>query len=213
MKPQLPDDAILPPVTERAPARRRMPVGTAQHAVVAEGTVPVRLPSARPWLRFTIASVIVLSIATIAAYVLYVRAARQEAFEAQYPVVASAPDADVIARQAARWSAGEPRLLRSLAAFTAPSLESLVGAGGCPFTGPGVTVAVASDLGPTVREAIAAILASANRGRFASEAAVTEVIGQLTGPLVVTARGIRYAFDPATGELACAGTGVLRAVE
>ena len=63
------------------------------------------------------------------AYGLYARAARREAFEAQYPVIASAQDAAVLESEAARWSVGESRLLVTLAAFRTPSLDSLVGAG------------------------------------------------------------------------------------
>ena len=117
-----------------------MPAGTAPIVRVAEGTMPVQqLASPRPWLRFTIASVAVLIVATFIAYVLYARAARREAYEAQYPVIASAHDAGVLQCQAGRWSAGESRLLHTLAAFRAPALESMVGAGECPFAGTGVS--------------------------------------------------------------------------
>jgi hypothetical protein len=214
MKPQVSDDAIPQPIAVPAPQRRRMPAGTAPIVRVAEGTMPVRqLAPSRPWLRFTIASVAVLSVATLVAYVLYARAARREAFEAQYPVIASAQDADVLERQAARWAAGEPHLLQTLAAFRAPPLDSLVGAGECPFSGTGLSVAASSDLAVVVRETVAGSLLRAERGRFASDAAVAELVAQLTGPVIVTAAGVRYAFDPATGALACAGTTVLRAVE
>lgn len=214
MKPQVSDDAVPQPIADRAPARRRMPIGTQPIVRVAEGTMPVQqLAPARPWLRFTIASVAVLAVATIVAYVMYARAARREAFEARYPVVAAAQDAGVIERRAARWSAGEARLVAKLAAFRAPALASLVGAGACPFAGTGLAFAASADLAPAVREAVTEILASAARGRFASAAAVAELVAQLTGPIVVTAGGVRYAFDPATGDLACAGTSVLRAVE
>ena len=214
MKPQVSDDAIPQPIVEPASQRRRMPAGTAPIVRVAEGTMPVRqLAPSRPWLRFTIASVAVLSVATVIAYGLYARAARREGFEARYPVIASARDAAVLESQAARWSAGESRLLSSLSAFRAPALDSLVGAGECPFPGTGVSVAASSDLAVVVRETLAETLERARRGRFASAAALTELVAQLTGPVVVTAAGVRYAFDPATGALACAGTTVLRAVE
>jgi hypothetical protein len=214
MKPHVSDDAIPQPIVVPAPQRRRMPVGTAPIVRVAEGTMPVRqLAPSRRWLRFTIASVAALTVATLVAYVMYARAARREAFEAHYPVIASGEHTDMLERQVARWSAGEARLLQSLAAFRTPALDSLVGAGECPFTGTGIGFAASSDLAVVVRETLAETLASAQRGRFASEAAVTDLVDQLTGPVIVTAAGVRYAFDPATGDLACAGTTVLRAVE
>ncbi len=214
MKPYVSDDAIPQPIVEPVPPRRLLPAGTTPIVRVAEGTRPVQqLASPRPWLRFTVASVVVLSVATLIAYVLYARAARREAFETAYPVVASAQDADALERQSARWSAGEPHLLQTLAAFRAPALDSLIGAGACPFAGTGLAFAASPDLVPSVREALAEILASAGRGRFASDAAVAELLAQLTGPVIVSASGIRYAYDPTTGALACAGTDVLRAAQ
>lgn len=216
MKPHVSDDAIPQPIGEPAPARRRMPAGTAPIVRVAEGTMPVEqiaIAPSRPWLRFTIASVAVLAVATVIAYGLYARAARREAFEAQYPVTASARDAAVLESEATRWSAGESRLLSSLAAFRAPALDSLVGAGECPFSGTGMSFAASTDLAVVVRETLAETLARAQRGRFASDTAVAELVAQLTGPVIVKTAGVRYAFDPATGALACAGTTVLRAVE
>ena len=214
MKPRASDDAIPRPIAEPSPQLRRMPAGTAPILRMAEGTMPVQqLATSRLWLRFAVGSVAVLGVATLVAYVLYTRAARREAFEAKYPVVASAQDADRIERQAARWSAGEPRLLRTLAAFRAPALSSLAGAGECPFSGPGLSFASSPDLAVVVREALAELLARAGRGRFTSAGAVSEIAAQLAGPVIVTAAGVRYAFDPATGSLACAGTTVLRAVE
>ncbi len=214
MKSQVSDDAVPHPIPVPAPVRRRMPAGTAPIVRVAEGTRPVQqLVAARRWLRFTVASVLVLSVSTIVAYMMYARAARREELAAHYPVLASARDADVIERQAARWSAGTPRLLRALAAAPAPALDSLVGAGACPFTGTGLAFQSSSDLVPTVREAIADTLTSAARGRFTSPAAVSALVAQLTGPIVVTSAGVRYAYDPATASLACAGTATLRAVE
>lgn len=214
MKPQVSDSAIPQPIAP-LPSRRRMPVGTAPILpIAAEGTAAVRpMSSTRLWLRFTIASCAVLTLAAIAAYALYVRAARREAFEAAYPVSASATDAALIDRHATRWAAGQPRLLRSLAGFTAPPLSALVGAGACGFTGNGLSFTASPDLVPAVREGIAQVLATAERGRFASPAAVAELVGTLTGPIVVTAGPVRYAFDPVTGALACAGTGELRAVQ
>ena len=46
-----------------------------------------------------------------------------------------------------------------------------------------------------------------------SRSPTSDLLAQLTGPVIVAGAGVRYAFYPATGDLACAGTTVLRAVE
>jgi hypothetical protein len=182
---------------------------------LAEGTAPIAQIAA-PQLRGWIAGVSVVAVALAAAYALYVRAAKREALEAAYPIVATSSEAATLEREVGRWSTGERRLAGTLAQFQPPALDSLIGAGACMLGADGAPprqFAAGPDLVTEVRAWMDETIAAAGRGRFASEAARDELLGRLAGPVLVTAGAVTYAFDPGTGTLACAGTGALRAVE
>ncbi len=213
MNPRASDDAVpeLLPITTAVPQLRRVPVGTPL------ATPIVRMPepaAAKPRsVRPLVVGTAVLSVALVGAYVMYDRAARREALEAQLPIVAEGSDTQTIDREAARWSAGKPKLLRALARFDAPALDSLVGAGACELAGAGIRFTASPELVADVSGAIDEVVTAARRGRFASVEARDLIVDRLTGPVVVVSGSVSYAFEPATGALVCAGTGALRAVE
>ena len=221
MSPRASDDAVPEALPTGAPPQlRRVPAGTPLATPIvrprlAEGTIPIAQIAA-PRLRGWIAGVTVLAVALAVAYALYVRAARREAIEAAYPVVATGAEATTLERELARWSTGERRLAGALAQFQPPALDSLVGAGACTLAADGTTstrFAAGPDLATEVRAWMDETITTGGRGRFASEAARDELLARLSGPVLVTAGAVTYAFDPGTGTLACAGTGTLRAVE
>jgi hypothetical protein len=222
MIPRASDDAVpeaVIPVATATPQLRRVPVGTPLATPIvrlplAEGTAPAARIAA-PRLRGWIAGVTALAVALAASYALYVRTSQREALDAAYPVVATASEAATLEREIVRWSTGERRLAGTLARFEPPALDSLVGAGACMLGGEGTIptrFAAGPDLATEVRAWMDDTLAVARRGRFASDAARDQLLGRLAGPVLVTAGAVVYAFDPGTGELACAGTGALRAV-
>lgn len=205
MQPRPSDDAVPTPVP--VPARTRA-------AKLAEGTVPVAaIPksSRMLWLVLVLtAAVIALGVSTV----MYMHAQRREAFEAAYPVVPDAAGQELIAREGPRWAKGEVDLLRAMDAFHAPALASLIGAGACPFTAAPKTFAAGTSLSDDVRAYVDDTVRGAARARFQNDAERDDELARLAAPIAVTAGGVVYAFDPATGHLACAGApGALRAVE
>ena len=107
-----------------------------------------------------------------------------------YPIVATAADDVVLARETERWWVGRERLLATLAAFDAPAIESMTGVGACPVakaTSSATTVDDGATIDPdaaiatrlillpgealdgldvVARAEIDAMLAAADRGRF-----------------------------------------------
>ncbi|MBL0217705.1 MAG: hypothetical protein IPQ07_27990 [Myxococcales bacterium] len=221
MKPRASDSAVpsVIPTPGITPQLRRVPAGTplatpiVRILEVADGTAPAPRISHRRGLRTLLIALVATSAALAVAVTLYTRAARREEIENRYPIVAEGAAAQTIDRELARWSAGKPRLVRALTRFEAPALGSLVGAGACTLTGPGLRFTAGPDLAAEVSEAIDELLDRARRGRFGSGEALDEVVAQLSGPVTVAHGAVSYAFDPATGTLACAGSGTLRAVE
>jgi hypothetical protein len=215
MNPRTSDDAVpepLPaPSTTATPQLRRVPVGTPLATPIVRLPEPVA-PSTRS-VRPLLVGIAVVSVALVVAYAMYARAAKREALEAQFPVVVEGSEAQTIERETVRWTHGKSRLLRALAAFDAPALDSLVGSGACELAGSGLRFTAGADLVDDASVAIDEMLSLARRGRFASIAARDGVIDQLTGRVIVVAGSVSYAFEPATGSLVCAGTGALRAVE
>ncbi len=218
MNPHASDDAVpelLPTPTPTAtPQLRRVPVGTPLATPIVRIPAPP-LPIAVPQraARRLLVGIAVGSVALVGAYAMYARAANREAALAQFPLVADGSDEQTIEREAGRWSAGKPKLLRALAGFQAPALESLVGAGACELSGSGLRFAASADLVAEVSESIDDVVSAARRGRFVSIEARDQILDQLTGPVTVVAGAVSYAFEPASGTLICAGTGTLRAVE
>ncbi len=225
MKPRTSDSAVpsVIPSPGTTPQLRRVPVGTplatpiVRILDVADGTEPAPRIShphgRRHGIRALVIALVVAASALAVALTLYARAARREELEHRYPIVAEGAVAQTLDRELSRWTTGKPRLVRALARFDAPALGSLVGAGACALTGPGLRFAAGADLVPEVSEAIDEMLDVARRGRFASAEALDQLVAQLTGPVTVVHGAVTYAFDPATGTLVCAGTGALRAVE
>lgn len=213
MNPRTSDDAVpeLLPAPTATPQLRRVPVGTPLATPIVRMPEPA-VPTARS-VRPLLVGIGVVSVALVVAYVMYARAAKREAAEAQFPIVVDGRDAQTIEREVARWSHGKSKLLRALAAFDAPALDSLVGAGACELAGAGIRFTAGADLVSDASMAIDDVVSAARRGRFASIEARDEVIDQLTGPVIVVAGSVSYAFEPSTGTLVCAGTGALRAVE
>ncbi|MBA3461487.1 MAG: hypothetical protein H0T46_16115 [Deltaproteobacteria bacterium] len=232
MSPHASDDAVPQQIHHDswAPGAPRLP---GRPAVLADGTRPVPTRrstdlraafggAARPGkpglaitkrMRIAMLATCVLAVGATIAVFQYTRATEREALEAKLPIVAGPATADVFDREVPRWTAGRPKLLRALAAFQAPALDSLVGAGACRFSGIGATFTAGSDLAAEVGTYIDQSVSAAARGRFATVEAEAELVAALTGPVIVRTDSASYAFDPATGTLACAGSHDLRAVQ
>lgn len=219
MKPRTTGEALPPgPTPGGTPPLRRAPAGTPLATpivpLVATGTAAIpRHPAPRRGLRLLAIGIALAVIALGVTAVLYMRASRREALEAQFPVVSDGSVAATLDRETARWATGKPRLIRALARFAAPPLDSLVGAGACELAGEGLSFTAGPELVTDATAAVDELLVTGRRGRFASVAAQDAVIAQLTGPIRVVAGPVTYAFDPGTGNLVCAGTTTLRAVE
>jgi hypothetical protein len=215
MSPHASDDAVPQQIHHDSwpPGAPRPSVG-GRPAVLADGTRPV--PTRRSIttrMRFAMIATSVLAVAATIAAFQYTRASEREALETNLPIVAGPATADVFDREVPRWTAGRPKLLRALAAFTAPALDSLVGAGDCRFTGAGATFTASSDLASEVGAYVDQTIGAAARGRFTTVEAEAALVAALTGPVIVRTDSASFAFDPATGALVCAGSHDLRAVQ
>ena len=210
------DDAVPQQIHHDSwPPARELTAAPTRPAVLADGTrpVPQRRAIKSTRLRIAMIATCVLAIAATIAAFQYTRATEREALEANLPIIAGPATADVFDREVPRWTAGRPKLLRALAAFDAPALDSLVGAGACRFTGAGATFSAGSELADDVGTYIDQTVAAAARGRFATVEAEAALVAALTGPVIVRTDTASYAFDPASGALACAGSHDLRAVQ
>ncbi|MDX2091996.1 MAG: hypothetical protein SFX73_29300 [Kofleriaceae bacterium] len=194
--------------------------GTAQVAALGD-TATTDSPRRRlwPWAAGTVAVALVGTFG----YQAYSTRAERAELEAQYPIVATAADNVVLAREAARWSAGRDRLLANLAAFDAPAVGSMTGVGACPIAkatsstsqldeeagaiDPDAAVTTRIILLPgeeldgldvVARPEIDAMLAAAARRRFRTAEARAHVLDAMSGAFVV-ARLRTYAHGVAAG--------------
>lgn len=151
------------------------------------------------------------------------------ALRAAYPVAAEPAPALALAVKAEQWRRGRPRVRETLRRFYPAALGDLSPAGPCRWQLASPTIVAPDAVHPQrfaargafvdeVVRYIDEVVAAGRRGRFATAGEADVLAAVLAGPIVVTTSGgpraadgsvreagVAYAFDPATGTLACAG--------
>jgi hypothetical protein len=204
--------------------------GTAPVAIAYQ--VPPASGSRRTtWAMVAFAAASVIAIAAVTATALS-RRSTERAFSSRFPIATTDDESRQLVDATDRWTKGERRLLSALAHFSAPTLDSLKGSGACTLSTAGslrylVRAGEEHGIARTAQPDITALIADGRRTRFASDDVKQRTLTALSSAVVVVrvtqqrepeldrARdtvtpgvltGTAYAFDPATGRLACAGT-------
>jgi hypothetical protein len=201
--------------------------------VLAEGTAPVavayRPAPRRAWPY--VAAAIALAVAGAGGYAIYVKRAATRELERRYPIAPTDAEAAQLESGAARWSSG--KLVATLSSFAAPDLATLKGVGACTLQTAGAARHMIQpgesmrDVASIARPEIEELVANAQRARFATVDDKDRVLRTLDTAFVIVRvdemrepeldraidaiapgvlSGTAYAFDPASGELRCAGT-------
>lgn len=229
----MPELAPAPTTVEPVPPRAPSAADSTPIPVLAEGTAPVAVayrPAPRRAWPFVVAGLVLAAIG-VAGHVIHAKREARRELEARYPIAATAGEQAQLEAGADRWSNG--RLLAAIASFEAPDLATLKGVGACTLQTANVSRHTIQrgdtmrDLAASARLEIEQLVEAARRERFASVDDKQQTLRALAGAFLVVRvdemrepeldrahdsiapgifAGTAYAFDPASGDVRCAGT-------